>query len=68
MDALWDCSNCSFEFPTTIVLKKIEKLPSEMSEAVEIMLKLFDDLQRENEKVTIQMESSGIGNNSPCIV
>ena len=41
MDALWDCLHCSFEFPTTIVLKNIEKIPSEMREAVEIMLELF---------------------------
>ena len=30
MDALWDCLDCSFESPTTIVLKNIERLPSEM--------------------------------------
>lgn len=68
MDALWDCLDCSFEHPTTIVLKNIERLPSEMNETVEIMLELFDDLQRENEEVTIQIKSSGIGDNSPYIV
>ena len=68
MDALWDCLDCSFEHPTTIVLKNIEKLPPEMDEAVKIMLELFNDLQRENEEVTIQIKSSGTGDNAPYIV
>lgn len=68
MDALWDCLNCSFESPTTIVLKNIEKLPSGMNETVKIMLELFDDLQRENEEVTIQIESGSIGDISSYIV
>ena len=68
MDALWDCLDCSFEFPTTIVLKNIEKIPSEMNEAIEIMLKLFEDLQRDNEKVTVQIESNEFGDNSAFIV
>lgn len=65
MDGLWDCLDCSFECPTTIVLKNIEKIPSEMSETVEIMLELFDDLQRENENVTIQIKSGDIDDSSP---
>jgi len=68
MDALWDCLDCSFEFPTTIVLKNIEKMPSEMNEATEIMLELFEDLQRDNEKVTVQIESNDFGDNSAFIV
>ena len=68
MDALWDCLDCSFEFPTTIVLKKNEKIPSEMNEATEIMLELFEDLQRDNEKVTVQIESNDFGDNSAFIV
>ena len=68
MDALWDCLDCSFEFPTTIVLKNIEKIPSEMNEATEIMLELFEDLQRDNEKVTVQIESTDFGDNSAFIV
>ena len=68
MDALWDCLDCSFEFPTTIVLKNIEKIPSEMKEATEIMLELFEDLQRDNEKVTVQIESNDFGDNSAFIV
>lgn len=68
MDALWDCLDCSFEFPTTIVLKNIEKIPSEMNEATEIMLELFEYLQRDNEKVTVQIESNEFGDNSAFIV
>lgn len=68
MDVLWDCLDCSFEFPTTIVLKNIEKIPSEMNEATEIMLELFEDLQRDNEKVTVQIESNDFGDNSAFIV
>ena len=68
MDALWDCLDCSFEFPTTIVLKNIEKIPSEMNEATEIMLELFEFLQRDNEKVTVQIESNDFGDNSAFIV
>ena len=68
MDVLWDCLDCSFELPTTIVLKNIEKIPSEMNEATEIMLELFEDLQRDNEKVTVQIESNDFGDNSAFIV
>ena len=68
MDALWDCLDCSFEFPTTIVLKNIEKIPSEMNEATKIMMELFEDLQRDNEKVTVQIESNDFGDNSAFIV
>ena len=57
MDALWDCLHCSFEFPTTIVLKNIEKIPSEMREAVEIMLELFRDLEERDEEVTVVVEA-----------
>lgn len=68
MDALWDCLDCSFEFPTTIVLKNIENIPSEMNEATEIMLELFEYLQRDNEKVTVQIESNEFSDNSAFIV
>ncbi len=68
MDALWDCLLYYFESPTTIVLKHIEKIPSEMGEAVEIMLRLFNDLQNEDENVTIQIETTNVGDNSPYIV
>lgn len=53
MDALWDCLYYSFEFPTTIALKNVSAIPTEMQETVEVMLELFDDLQREDEKVTV---------------
>ena len=68
MDALWDCLDCSFEFPTTIVLKNIENIPSEMNEATEIMLELFEYLQRDNDKVTFQIESNEFSDNSAFIV
>lgn len=57
MDALWDCLHCSFEFPTTIVLKNIEKILSEMREAVEIMLELFRDLEERDEEVTVVVKA-----------
>lgn len=53
MDALWDCLPYSFEFPTTITLKNISALPKEMEPEVEIMLKLFHDLEQEDKKVTV---------------
>lgn len=67
MDALWDCLHCSFECPTTIVLKNVEKIPPEMGRAVELMLELFDDLQREEEKVTVRIQNGGGGGGSPRI-
>ena len=57
MDALWDCLYYSFEFPTTITLKNISAIPAEMQETVDIMLELFDDLQREDKKVTVVVDS-----------
>ena len=56
MDALWDCLYYSFEFPTTITLKNVSAIPAEMQETVEVMLELFDDLQREDKKVTVIVE------------
>ena len=50
MDALWDCLHCSFEFPTTIVLKNIEEIPAEMKEAVDTMLSVFRDLEKKIKK------------------
>lgn len=57
MDALWDCLTFSFEFPTTIILKNISFLPKEMEPEVEIMLELFHDLEQEDKKVTVRIES-----------
>ena len=56
MDALWDCLYYSFEFPTTITLKNVSDIPAEMQETVEVMLELFDDLQRKDKKVTVIVE------------
>ena len=53
MDALWDCLHCSFEFPTTIVLKNIEEIPAEMKEAVDIMRLFFRDLEEKDKEVTV---------------
>lgn len=57
MDALWDCLYYSFEFPTTITLKNLSAIPHEMHEAVEIMLDLFRDLENEDKKVTVVVET-----------
>ena len=56
MDALWDCLHCMFDEPTTIMLRNIYALPKELMEAVEIMLELFADLEREDQEVTVQIE------------
>lgn len=55
MDALWDCLLYWYDDKTTIVLKNVNKLPNEMKWLAEIMLTLFDDLQKEDENVTIQI-------------
>lgn len=60
MDALWDCLLYYYDEPTTIILKHLEKIPSEMSEAVETMLALFMELQKEDENITIQIEEEYI--------
>mgnify|MGYP004594763465 FL=1 len=57
MDTLWDCLYYSFEFPTTITLKNLSAIPHEMDEAVEIMLDLFRDLENEDKKVTVVVET-----------
>ena len=53
MDALWDCLYCSFEFPTIIVLKNLDKIPKSMNEAVKRMLSVFDRLQDMDSKITV---------------
>ena len=58
MDALWDCLHCSFDEPTTIVLKNLSGISKDLTEAVEIMLKLFADLEREDEEVTVQIRTA----------
>ncbi len=57
MDALWDCLHCAFEEPTTIVLKNIAALPSDMKEASDILLELFRDLEKEDQEVSLEIES-----------
>lgn len=58
MDALWDCLHCSFDEPTTIILNDLSEIPKELKEAVEIMLELFTDLEREDEEVTVQIKTA----------
>ena len=58
MDALWDCLHCSFDEPTTIVLKNLSGISKDLTEAVEIMLELFADLEREDEEVTVRVETA----------
>ena len=57
MDALWDCLHCSFEFPTTIVLKNMEEFPAEMKEAVDTMLSVFRDLEKKDKEVTVVVDT-----------
>lgn len=57
MDALWDCLYYSFEFPTTITLKNVSDIPAELQETVEVILELFDDLQHEDKKVTVVVDT-----------
>lgn len=56
MDALWDCLYYSFEFPTTITLKNVSAIPAEMQKTVDIMLELFDALQRKDKTVTVVVD------------
>ena len=58
MDALWDCLHCMFDEPTTIILRNISAIPKELKEAVKTMLELFADLEREDQEVTVQIETS----------
>ena len=58
MDALWDCLHCSFNEPTTIVLKNLPGISKDLTEAVEIMLELFTDLEREDKEVTVRVETA----------
>lgn len=48
MDALWDCLHCYYDNTTTIILKNIDALPRDMDAAVETMLELFRDLEKED--------------------
>ena len=58
MDALWDCLYCLYHEPTTIVLKNLSGISKDLTEAVEIMLELFADLEREDEEVTVRVETA----------
>ncbi|WP_313413350.1 barstar family protein [Sedimentibacter sp.] len=56
LDALWDCLHCSFAEPTIIVLRHMSVLPEEINEAVEVMNELFNDLEKQDDEVTIHFE------------
>lgn len=60
MDALWDCLLFWYDSETTILLKNVSALPKNLNWLTEIMLTLFDDLQKEDENVTVQILSSNI--------
>lgn len=55
MDALWDCLLFWYDSETTIILKNVDALPSDLNWLTEIMLTLFDDLQTEDENITVQI-------------
>ena len=56
LDALWDCLYCAFSQPTTIVLRRAAQLPADMAPTARGLLRLFDDLQREDENVTVRID------------
>lgn len=56
MDALWDCLQCWFPEPTTIVLRNLSSLPREMHPEIPILLGVFSDLERKDENVTVKIE------------
>lgn len=55
MDALWDCLLFWYDTETTIILKNVNALPSNLGWLGEIMLALFDDLQNEDENIAVQI-------------
>lgn len=57
MDALWDCLYCCYGNSTTIVLKNISTLPKELTPEIEIMLRLFHDLEQKD-GVIIRIENA----------
>ncbi len=56
LDALWDSLTCFFEVPTCIALKNLKKLPDDLARTRDGLVKLFQDLEREDELVRIQIE------------
>ena len=45
MDALWDCLQCSFAKPTTIVLNNLSALPKDMRQVIPTLKRLFRELE-----------------------
>lgn len=58
MDALWDCLYLCYDRPTTIVLKNVAELSRHMQGTAEAVLSLFDDLQNQDENVTVVTDQS----------
>lgn len=57
MDALWDCLHCAFNEPTTIILRNVAAIPKELERTAKVMLKLFDELEREDQNVSVRIET-----------
>lgn len=55
MDALWDCLQCSFNENTTIILKNLHSMSCNMQPVVSTITELFEDLQNEEENVTVRL-------------
>ena len=68
MDALWDCLRCSFEEDTTIILKNLHSMPKDMYPAISTIRELFEDLEREEAKVTVRYENDDNGDITTYIV
>lgn len=57
MDALWDCLHCAFAEPTTIVLRNVSAIPAELKKTAKIMLKLFGELEDQDQEVSVRIET-----------
>lgn len=53
MDASWDCLHCSFQEPVLIELKNLHQLPKAFALNIEILCRVFRDLELENDEVTV---------------
>ena len=55
LDALWDCMRDFCYSPARILVKGIETLPEDLKGYAKEVLKVFDDLQEENEEIIIEV-------------
>lgn len=58
MDALWDCLNCYYDHTTMIFVKNCHAVAKDLQPEVELMRKVFRDLQ-EQDGVEIRYEDDG---------